>query len=163
MCKFKVINNIGKYKDDDARADVIGYIMRRDHAISGLCGGARVNLQFPIAAMEAHAENCGKNKGIRLRHFVLSFSKREVSDPKVAQKIGQQVSNYLGRKYQTVFAVHENTDNLHIHLVMNAVAHDGTRYRGTRKEFFGIKNYLRTSLKKYNIWRVQYVYGDDDD
>lgn len=163
MCKFKVINSNGKYKDDDARADVIRYIRKRDHAISGLWGGSRVDLHFPIADMEAHAENCGKNKGIRLRHFVLSFSAREVSDPKVAQKIGQQVANYLGRKYQTVFAVHENTDNLHVHLVMNAVGHDGTRYRGTHQEFFSIKNYLRTNLKQYNIWRVQYVYGDDED
>lgn len=163
MCKLKVINGNGKYKDEDSRVDVINYILRKDRAIHGHWGGSHIDLQFPIAAMEAHADSWNKNSGVRIRHFVLSFSHEEVSSPEFAKKIGQLLANHLGHEYQTIFAVHENTDHLHIHFVMNAISHDGKRYRGTKCEFYSLMNYLKRSLKRYGIRSVQYLYVTDID
>lgn len=86
MRKLKVINGNGKYKDEDSRVDVINYILRKDRAIHGHWGGSHIDLQFPIAAMEAHADSWNKNSGVRIRHFVLSFSHEEVSSPEFAKK-----------------------------------------------------------------------------
>ena len=81
-----------------------------------------------------------------------------MNDPEVAYQIGQDVAEYLGREYKTVFSVHQDTDQLHIHMVTNAVSYlDGHRYRGTRGEFYGLKEWIDMVLKRYGINRVRYL------
>lgn len=46
---------------------------------------------------------------------------------------------------------------------MNAISHDGKRYRGTKREFYSLMNYLKRSLKRYGIRSVQYLYVTDID
>lgn len=163
MCKLKVVNGKGKYKDNYARFSLIRYILNEDHAINRRWGGSHINLKHPIWDMEAHADRWNKNSGVRLRHFVLSFSNSEVTNPDVAMEIGQKVANFFGKDYQSIFAVHENTDNLHLHIIINAISHDGKRYRGTHREFYTLINFLRKSLKKHGIYYVDYKYVDDAD
>jgi len=95
---------------------------------------------------------------VQLRHFIVSFTPYEINRPELAYQIGNEICTQLGYEYQTVFGVHENTDELHLHIVTNSVSFiDGHRYKGDRKDFYQTKNHINSVLKKHNIRPVKYV------
>lgn len=76
----------------------------------------------------------GETEGAKVYHFVISFSPSEVNDPKVAYDIAQQICYSLSVEYQVCFAVHEDTENLHIHFVFNSSSYlDGDFYYATKE------------------------------
>ncbi|MBQ3573020.1 MAG: relaxase/mobilization nuclease domain-containing protein [Clostridia bacterium] len=104
------------------------------------------------AEMENAAVQFGKTNGVQLRHFIFSFDKYCQVSPQQVGQIAQSLAYFLGRKYQTVFAVHENTDNLHFHLISNAISFiDGHRYAGSKAEFYALQNYMKQVLRSYGI------------
>lgn len=58
---------------------------------------------------------------IQARHFVLSFSS-EYDDVNAYQAacIANEICLLFQNEYQVIFAVHENTENIHIHFVVNS-------------------------------------------
>lgn len=107
------------------------YVMNLEKTQNGrLVGG--VNCQ-PDTAFEQMKETkqkfnkVGKRQGY---HLILSFKENEV-DPDTAFQITEKfASEYLGKSYEAVFVVHDNTDHVHSHIVFNSVSFlDGKKYR----------------------------------
>ena len=159
MATLKTTNGDGRFFDDKSREDSIKYILRTDKIKHSYYGGIAVDMQDIPGSMDIVAERFNKNTGVRVRHFILSFHPYEVSAPEVTNAIGKQIIRYIGKEYQAVYAVHEDTENLHIHIVMNAVSYvDGHRYRGTRGEFNAFKSYINKILRMHGIYDgVHYV------
>lgn len=63
-------------------------------------------------------------------HLILSFKEGEVT-PDIAYEITQKfVEEYLGKLYEAVFCIHDNTDHVHAHIIFNSVSFvDGRKYR----------------------------------
>lgn len=63
-------------------------------------------------------------------HLIVSFQEEEV-DPDIAFEITEKfVAEYMGDKYEAVYVVHDNTENVHAHIVFNSVSFfDGRKYR----------------------------------
>ena len=63
-------------------------------------------------------------------HFIISFKEDEV-DTDVAFEITEKfVKEYMGDRYEAVYVVHDNTDHIHSHIIMNSVSFvDGKKYR----------------------------------
>lgn len=74
-------------------------------------------MQFNAPKNIYHKENY-----ISIRHFILSFSP-ELDDvtPYQAAQIADRVAEIFADEYQVIYAVHENTDNPHIHFLVNPV------------------------------------------
>lgn len=146
MALFKFLNVKGRYRGDDARTNVAEYILNPYKAKHGYIGGAYVNMESIesiVHSMDKIAQQFGKTNGVQLRHFVLSFLPQETRDPQEVCRIGREIMLFVGQEYQAVFAVHENTANLHIHFVLNSVSHvNGDRYYGTRKDYYIMLNGL---------------------
>ena len=107
------------------------YVMNLEKTQNGrLVGG--VNCQ-PDTAFEQMKETkqkfnkVGKRQGY---HLILSFKENEV-DPDTAFQITEKFAyEYLGKSYEAVFVVHDNTDHVHSHIVFNSVSFlDGKKYR----------------------------------
>ena len=157
MAILKTINTKGKYYDIDSKDIVVNYILKESKTLGGYTGASGINTENYAEEMKTVSEKFGKSDGVQLRHFVISFKQHEVSEPEVAWQIGNKISKFLGTEFQNVFSVHENTDQLHIHLVMNSVSFvDGHRYYGTRKEFYSMKNYTDKVLDDYGIGPMKY-------
>lgn len=157
MAILRTANSRGKYYDEDARYDVVNYVLNPHKAIH-YYGGCGVDLTDIAESMDAVAVQYGKNDGIKLRHFILSFSPWEKITLEKVNAVGRAAVMFLGREYQCVYAVHESSDHLHIHIVMNAVSYiDGHRYRGTRQEFYAFKNYMQQVLRQFGISNLIYV------
>ena len=85
----------------------------------------------------------GKDKGKRVRHSVLSFDERENVTPEQANEYAQAIIQHYSPEYQIAYAVHTNTSNVHIHMVMNQVSYlDGHRYEGKKKDYYAFKKYM---------------------
>lgn len=84
-------------------------------------------------------------------HYMLSFPDT-IKDPKEVYKVGLEVMNKFFDGYQTIFAVHEDTDNLHIHFVFNSVSYlTGKKWCLNFKEFYQLKQDMEYTANSYFI------------
>ena len=134
-------NSPGKYQDADALHDVLSYCGRADKA--SCVGGIGVYIPNAIYEMERLAQAYGKDQGVRLRHWVLSFSKAELKRtakknlPAMLHHFGWYAADYYGHQYQIVYAVHLDTNTPHIHFVMNTVNYrTGKKYPGDKADYY---------------------------
>ena len=156
--KLKTVNSKGKYRDSDAKEDVISYILRGDKTPEEYKGGVMVDFSNPADSMKAVSKKFGKESGVQLRHFIMTFSPEELSDANKVNEIGKKISRYVGEDFQNVYAVHTDRPHLHIHIVSNSVSYiDGHRYYGTKKEFHEFKTSLKKIVGEYGINKVEYV------
>lgn len=155
MAILIISNQKGKYHDAHAKQDVIKYILNPYK--TNLWGGTAVTIDDTADSMARVSAHFGKSDGVQLRHYILSFSKEELSSADTANEIAKAIMDYFGKSYQTVYAVHEDTDNLNIHLVINTVSYiDGHRHRGTYSEHHRECHHMKGVLKKHGIFTLKY-------
>ena len=158
MAIFKTANKKGKYLDSDARNDVINYILKPEKIVNNYYGMIMVDYDSPHRSMDEVAALYNKSHGVKLRHFIISFSKDELSEPKVADNIGKEIMYRIGDTFQCVYAVHEDTDYINLHIVFNSVSYNtGKRFGGTHKEFYHLQKMMYRILYNYGIFSLRYV------
>ena len=75
-------------------------------------------------------EQFGKTDKRQGYHMVISFVEEEVDVQTAFEVIGRFVKEYLGDGYEAVYAVHNNTEHIHGHIIYNSVSYrDGKKYR----------------------------------
>lgn len=152
MAILKILNSAGKYTDENARYDVIHYIMQSYKTPDKIIGGAKVDMRNPALSMETTAESFNKNSRTRLRHFTLSFHQKENFSLQDIIDIATAICFYIAKKYEVVYALHEDTSQLHIHFVFNTISYiDGYRYKGNRQEYYELINTVKEILHQYGI------------
>ena len=109
----------------------LDYVMNPEKTQGGRLVGA-INCQVDTAfeQMKETKRKFGKIDKRQGYHIILSFKENEVN-PDTAFEITQKfVQEYLGRSYEAVFVVHDNTAHVHSHIVFNSVSFvDGKKYR----------------------------------
>ena len=132
-----------KYFDDKAYEDTLDYIFRGGKV--RYAGGAHISsMETAAEEMKATAERFNKNSGKRVRHSVLSFAENEGITPEQADAFGKQIVEHYAPEHQIAYAVHEDTDDVHIHFVMNQFSHlDGHRYSGRKKDYYDFQRHMR--------------------
>lgn len=158
MAAFKTVNGCGKYRDLNSKEDVIDYILNPYKTPHNLIGMCMVDDIDPARSMHNVSFEFGKENGVQLRHLIVSFAPYENCDIYKADEIAQEFIAFIGQKYQAVYAVHENKNNIHFHLVFNSVSYiDGQRYYGTRAEHHHMLSALKAIVRKYGIYDLHYV------
>ena len=154
MATFKVIGKgeDGKYFDNDAFNDVINYVFS-DYKIPHKCiGGYGVHIENAAEQMEIVTSVYNKNSGVRLRHFIISFSDADCISLPEAYQIADAAARYFADRHQIIFAIHEDTFHLHIHFVMNQVSYiDGLKYSGKKSEHYDFIYYMWNVCSQYGI------------
>lgn len=144
MATYKVvgIGEHGKYFDENAYQDTLNYIFDPESAV--YCGGSGISsVETAAIEMQNIAKSFDKDSGKRVRHSVLSFSQKENVSLEDAKEYADRVIQYYAPDYQIAYAVHGNTDDPHIHFIMNQIGLDGTRYRGKKKDYYDFINYMK--------------------
>ena len=154
MAVFKVaaIGEDGKYFDDFALTDVINYVVNPRKTPSNLIGAFGVRLEYAAQQMELVARAFNKYQKLRLRHWIISFGDRDLINPVEAYYIAVEAAKFYADRYQLIFAVHEDTDQVHVHFVMNQVSYvDGHKYSGTKKEYYDFIYYMKDVCAEYDV------------
>lgn len=107
------------------------YVTDEIKTVDGLYVGGRHIMDFDNATSEMMQvkEFYGKLDGRVAMHGIISLSEEE-SDPRNAGKLMLLLNEFMERifsEHQVVYAVHTNTENLHIHFVVNTVGLDGKK------------------------------------
>ena len=159
MAVFLTINQKGKYHDANAKMSVINYILNKKKMPSNYFGSMYVNPLNPASSMQKVSSFYGKENGVQIRHFSVSFDKSEISDPAVVNAIANELMHYIAKCYQVIYAVHENTEQLHFHMAFNTVNHiTGERYRGNKSEYYALLNMIKNIVRKYGVYKVYPMY-----
>lgn len=134
----------GKYFDENSYHDVTSYIFNPRSAV--YVGGTGITSTTTAAEeMRQTAIHFGKDKGKRLRHSTLSFDNTEHVSPEAANEYAQKIIQFYAPEYQIAYSVHDSTDNVHIHFVMNQISYiDGHRYQGKKKDYYDFQHHMRT-------------------
>ena len=107
------------------------YVTNDVKTMDGLYVGGRHIVDFENATNEMMQvkEFYGKLGGRVATHGIISLD-REESDPKNAGKLMLLLNDFMAElfpEHQVVYAVHTNTENLHVHFVINTVGLDGKK------------------------------------
>ena len=107
------------------------YVTNDVKTMDGLYVGGRHIVDFSNATNEMMQvkEFYGKLGGRVATHGIISLD-REESDPRNAGKLMLLLNDFMTElfpEHQVVYAVHTNTENLHIHFVINTVGLDGKK------------------------------------
>ena len=149
-----------KYKDDKAIATVSEYIFK-PYKAQECIGGWAVNPHNALYEMELLSALYHQREGVRLRHWMISFTEYEAerlasvgrcSQMKAIYDLSRLLSFYYANRHQIVFAVHNDSNMMNAHFVMNNVSYvDGRKYTGTYKEYHDYINYCRTQMEQFGI------------
>lgn len=148
-----------KYQDDDAIGDVVNYILD-EKKTCGYIGGWAANPQYAAYEMELLAKLFHNNKGVRIRHWTITFEEHELQrlesglgcDRTIAvYRLGFAFSAYYRNQYQIVFAVHCD-ERPHLHIVMNTVSYvDGKKFSGNKTEYYNYEKYAKSVARNYGF------------
>lgn len=95
-----------------------------------------------------------KGETIQGRHFVLSFSSEyENVTPYQAALIAENICDDLSDGYQIIYAVHEDTDNLHVHFFINSTCiYNGKMLNYGKQKLYEIRSVIELQLKIPSLW-----------
>lgn len=143
--------SINYYKNTRSINNLVRYVLvkgenyikeEEDNPKVRYCDSNCVNISDPRKAVQqikAVKKFFKKTDDRQMYHYILSFSD-EIKDAKEVYKVGLDIMNKFFNEYQTIFAVHEDTDNLHIHFVFNSVSYlTGKKWCLNFKEFYWLK------------------------
>lgn len=109
----------------------LDYVMNPAKTQDGRFVGA-INCQVDSAfeQMKATKRKFGKVDKRQGYHIILSFKEDEVNPDTAFEITRRFVEEYLGKSYEAVYVVHDNTAHVHSHIVFNSVSFvDGKKYR----------------------------------
>ena len=130
MAAFQLIIPEGNYENDAAVERVIEYVCRlnKPKQIGGL-GVYPLQPEYMICQFKAVKNYYGKIAGKQIFHLIISFDKSLNFSIEEIVEMGYAIAAYWGAERQVVFAVHDDTLNKHIHIVINSVAYTNGAYK----------------------------------
>lgn len=147
MCFVKMVKD--SFKNQSSISNLVNYAIKdKDKNLIRFYGGYNVDVLRAAGQMERVKEYYQKTHNRLMRHIIVSFD--EDITPYDAYLLGWQIAAYYADRYQIVFGVHEDTENLHIHLVFNTVSFvDGLKYTGEYSDLAAFKTYVNQVYNSY--------------
>lgn len=140
------------FKSSEETANLINYIISEErHVIKGLTGGRMILIGSPESVYQQMMDvkkYFKKCCGRYMQHIIVSFSNYELQYLGVNEiyKIAMRICSFF-RWNQTIFAIHQETEQIHIHLGVNTVSYlDGSKLRFSLWEF---KEYVNQVVGAY--------------
>ncbi len=113
-----------------------------------LVGGIAKNSDDAFIRMNTVKNLWRKNTGRQYIHFVVS-PQGEVSDEKMLN-ISKDVQSYF-KSFGSFYAIHKNTENCHVHFILNSVGWHGKKYSQSKSDMKKFKDFVSELCEKYGI------------
>ena len=123
--------------------------------------GVGISCQDAFADMKFMKILYGKTGGRQYIHFVLSFDR--MVDFQTAFSVCEEVLDVFNSTYQGLFAIHENTLNIHAHFVVNSVGVNGKKFRISKKDMLQFRGFINRILEKYNLRKIEKIEEIDEE
>lgn len=107
------------------------YITDKEKTQDGrLIGAVNCQPEYAFEQMKETKKRFGKLDKRQAYHLIISFKEGEVDADTAFELTQRFVEEYLGKQYEAVYTVHDNTAHIHSHIVFNSVNFlNGRKYR----------------------------------
>ena len=167
MATVKFVAAAGKYQDDDARHDLIHYMIQKSKTPNHIINFSHGDISQAADQMTNTAKAWNKDAGVRICHFIISFAPGDINSMECMIYAANEIMRLLSQRHEIAYAVHEDTRIPHIHFAFNPVSYiDGYKYHGGKQEFKELMETLREVMKfigVYQFFRVKYISGVNAD
>lgn len=158
MSILKFIN--GKNRGNQSLRDAIFYVTNPEKTSSEYIAGNGIDTEYAYQDMVAVQRILGQAEGRRYIHYILSFDKG-IRKTEV-WSVCREAAGYFGGGFQYIMALHCNTANLHMHVILNAVNfRTGKKFSQSRGELQQFKDYVNTILRRYGLNPVEDISEGD--
>lgn len=127
-----IVKNIvskSKYRNKNAVENLIKYILKAEKRkrlnIWGVQGVNSKDIDVIIERFILVKKIFHKENGVLMKHLVISFTDNPQISKKLCLKKIKKMIRSVVPNYQVVYAVHEDTDHIHIHLGINSIGFNG--------------------------------------
>lgn len=127
------------YKNETAIKNLVAYIFRENKG--GIRYGNTLNLGFGDASTLADQiirvqKYFEKNKDRRMYHFELSYEEKPTPEnAKHLFSVAEKIVQTFFKDTQICYAIHEDTQHIHVHFAFSAVTINGKKWNMRNKEF----------------------------
>ena len=136
------------YNDDGALEDVVNYVASGGY---GYYGGYGIDPRHAAEQMRLVKKLWGKDRGRRVRHFILSFDRSESIGYERAMQIGFNICQYYS-DYQSVYGLHTDTDHIHLHFAVNTVSFkNGKMYAEGVSDWHRLSGYIQGLMPQWYV------------
>ncbi len=142
------------YKNKDAADKLVRYVFK-DHGkgkqvrFFGGLGIDMVTSERAVRQIKKLKKMYRKSDGRQMYHFILSFDER-IKNPIEVYEIGLRIMDAFFYGWQMIFTVHEDTENLHLHFILNSVNMlTGYKWHMNGAEFREFKNKMENYADDY--------------
>ena len=164
MANVKFVNAAGKYQDDTARYDLIHYMTQRKKIPNHIVGFSHGDISNAADRMTQTARSFGKDQGVRIYHFIITFAPGDVNDIEYIIYAANEITRIMGQRHEIAYAVHEDTRIPHIHFAFNPVSFvDGYKYHGGKEEFKELMDTLRGVMRFIGVFTFYRVKNRGDE
>ena len=139
MAINKVINK--STKSHGAMKNVIQYVLQEKKVIEGYADiigpyePDRITYDDVYQAFLEEKRIWKKDSGRMYSHNIISFHRDEKVTPEECMEIGRRLCDQFFSGYQSLIAVHQDRDHLHIHIVTNTVSYvDGRKLHQSKAD-----------------------------
>ena len=131
ISKILYIGDCGAGYADKHLKQALDYITVPEKTDGGrLVGSLNCQQDQVYEQMRQTKEQFGKTNQRQGYHLIISFVEGEVDADTAFEVIGKFAEEYLGKDYEALYAVHDNTNHIHGHIIFNSVSfRDGIKYR----------------------------------
>jgi len=137
ICKILCMKDTGTSYHGKSLRNAIDYITDHEKTDGGrLVQGLNCLPDIAFEQMKQTKQTFGKLDKRQGYHLILSFKEGEV-EPDMAMEITRKFAEaYLGKEFEAIYAVHDNTDCIHSHIIYNSVSFlTGRKYRYERGDW----------------------------
>ncbi len=122
-----------------------------------LTGAINCQLSNAFRQMKETKQKFGKADKRQGYHLIISFDEGEVDGDTAFSFVQEFVTEYLGSSYEAVYAVHDNTDHVHAHIIFNSVSFlDGKKFRYEKGDWARYIQPVTNSLcEKYGLSTIE--------
>ncbi|MHB8130244.1 MAG: relaxase/mobilization nuclease domain-containing protein [Mobilitalea sp.] len=131
ISKILYIKDCGSSYNGKHLKQALDYITVKEKTGNGrFISGLNCQPEFAYEQMKKTKVKFGKVDQRQAYHMIISFEEGEVDAPDAFEIIGKFAKEYLVEGYEAVYAVHDNTDHIHGHILFNSVNfQSGMKYR----------------------------------
>ena len=159
MSYFKFI-----HKNPRTLSGVISYAKNDAKTHPDLMYGFGVDPESAFEEMATVKQIWNQTDRRQYKHFMFSFD----SDIKLSKNdlmdVGYKIGAYYANEYQILMVMHSNTNNTHIHYILNTVnMFTGKKFSITKRDIYNYKLYINQILQSYDLSPIELYDTDDQD
>lgn len=137
ITKILTINDCGEKFAGKHLKQAIDYIIDAEKTQGGrYVTGINCQPQEAFQQMKMTKLKYGKTDKRQGYHLIISFEEKKLEPGLAFEIVGKFVGEFLGSGYEAIYAVHDNTDYTHGHIIFNSVNYlNGRKFRYGRGDW----------------------------